>query len=157
MTRLAAGSPFCDGRVTLLAGPTFLHANTLTRPAGSTWSRRDNQSMCEHCWLWQKGQLFFPLTQLESDPLFRVNFSSYERGLKGWDKTTVKCLIWEHQAAGTHQCCEGVFLCTYFEISHCFESQTEEAGLAQSVERMTTEQEVAGSIPGAGPLLRVLK
>ena len=44
-----------------------------------------------------------------------------------------------------------------FEILHCFESQTEQAGLAQSVERMTAEREVAGSIPGAGPLLRVLK
>ena len=55
----------------------------------------------------------------------------------------------------TRQFCKGVFLCTYFEILHCFESQTEQAGLAQSVERMTAEWEVAGSIPGAGPLLRV--
>ena len=31
-----AGSPFCDGRVTLLAGPTFLHINTLARSAGTT-------------------------------------------------------------------------------------------------------------------------
>ena len=31
------------------------------------------------------------------------------------------------------------------------------AGIAQSVERLTAEREVAGSIPGAGPLLRVLK
>ena len=83
MTRLAAGLPFCEGRVILPADPTFLHTNTLARPAGSTWSKRDNQSMCEHCWLWQKGQLFFPLTQLEGDPLFRDNFSSYESGLKG--------------------------------------------------------------------------
>ena len=59
--------------------------------------------------------------------------------------------------AGTHQCCKGVFICTYFEILHCFESQTEQAELAQSVERMTAEREVADSIPGAGPLLRVLK
>ena len=44
-----------------------------------------------------------------------------------------------------------------FEIFHCFESQTEQAGLAQSVERMTAEREVAGSILGAGPILRVLK
>ena len=35
VTRLA-GSPFCDGRVTLLAGPTFLHINTLARSAGTT-------------------------------------------------------------------------------------------------------------------------
>ena len=82
MTRLA-GSPFYDGRVTVLADPTFLHINTLTRPAGLTRSRRHNQSLCEHCWLGQKGQPFFPLTQLEGDPLFRDNFSSYERGLKG--------------------------------------------------------------------------
>ena len=31
------------------------------------------------------------------------------------------------------------------------------AGLAQSVERMTAERKVAGSIPGAAPLLVVLK
>ena len=31
------------------------------------------------------------------------------------------------------------------------------AGLAESVERLTAEREVAGSIPGAEPLLRVLK
>ena len=31
------------------------------------------------------------------------------------------------------------------------------AELAQSVERLTAEREVAGSIPGVGPILRVLK
>ena len=31
------------------------------------------------------------------------------------------------------------------------------AGLAQSVERLTAQREVAGSIPGFGPILRVLK
>ena len=31
------------------------------------------------------------------------------------------------------------------------------AGLAQSVERLTAEREVAGSNPGTGQLLRVLK
>ena len=30
-------------------------------------------------------------------------------------------------------------------------------GLAQSVEPLTAEREVAGSISGAGPILRVLK
>ena len=80
VTRLAAGSPFCEGRVTVLADPTFLHINTLTRPAGLTRSRQDNQ---EYVRALQKGQLFFPLTQLEGDPLFRDNFSSYERSLKG--------------------------------------------------------------------------
>ena len=57
VTRLA-GLLFFDGRVTLLAGPTFLHINTLARPAGSTPSRRDNQSMRERSWLGQRGQLF---------------------------------------------------------------------------------------------------
>ena len=42
-------SPFFDCRVTLLAGPTFLHMNTLARPAGSTWSKRDNQSIRDRC------------------------------------------------------------------------------------------------------------
>ena len=31
------------------------------------------------------------------------------------------------------------------------------AGLAQSVERLTAGRKVAGSIPGAGPILRALK
>ena len=31
------------------------------------------------------------------------------------------------------------------------------AGLAQLVERLTVEREVAGLIPGAGPILKVLK
>ena len=31
------------------------------------------------------------------------------------------------------------------------------AGLAQSVERLTAEWEVAGSFPGTGPILKVLK
>ena len=48
VTRLA-GSPSFDGRVTLLAGPNFLHMSTLARPAGSTRPRRDDQSMRGHC------------------------------------------------------------------------------------------------------------
>ena len=39
--------------------------------------------------------------------------------------------------AGTRQCCKGEFLSRYFEILDCFESRTEPAGLAQSLERMT--------------------
>ena len=31
------------------------------------------------------------------------------------------------------------------------------SGLARSAERLTAEREVAGSIPGTGPILRVLK
>ena len=31
------------------------------------------------------------------------------------------------------------------------------AGLAQSIERLTAEWKVAGSIPGVGPILRVFK
>ena len=52
VTRLA-GLPFSDGRVTLLAGPTFLHINTLARLPGSTRSRRDDQSMRELCCYWK--------------------------------------------------------------------------------------------------------
>ena len=36
-------------------------------------------------------------------------------------------------------------------------NQVTAAALAQSVERLTAEREVAGSIPGTGPILRVLK
>ena len=36
-------------------------------------------------------------------------------------------------------------------------AQVTVAALAQSVERLTAEREVAGSIPGTGPILRVLK
>ena len=65
-----ARSLFCDGRVTLLAGPTFLQPAC---PARTTQSRCDNQSICERCFrqdrshaqslhksclLGQKGQLF---------------------------------------------------------------------------------------------------
>ena len=52
VTRLA-GLPFCDGRVTLRAGSTFLHINTLARLAGSTRSKRDDQSMRELCCYWK--------------------------------------------------------------------------------------------------------
>ena len=41
--------PNWSGRVTLLAESTFLHINILAHPFGSTWSRWDNQSMCEYC------------------------------------------------------------------------------------------------------------
>ena len=41
-----ARSLFCDGRVTLLAGPTFLQPAC---PARTTQSRCDNQSICERC------------------------------------------------------------------------------------------------------------
>ena len=37
------------------------------------------------------------------------------------------------------------------------EALFDSAGLAQSIERLTAEREVAGSIPGTGPILRVLK
>ena len=52
VTRLAE-LPFCDVRVTLLAEPTFLHINTLARLAGSTRSRKDDQSMRELCCYWK--------------------------------------------------------------------------------------------------------
>ena len=79
------------GRVTLPAGPTFLHINTLIHPAGSTRSRRDNQSMREHCCqllAQAKGSFFLSykhsLSWLgwENVPLSRDNFSLYKRVLK---------------------------------------------------------------------------
>ena len=59
VTRLAAGSPFCEGRVTFLADPTFLHINTLTRPAGSTRLRRDNQEYVRALLALAKGSTIF--------------------------------------------------------------------------------------------------
>ena len=59
VTRLAAGSPFCEGRVTVLADPTFLHINTLTRPAGLTRSRRDNQEYVRALLALSKGSTIF--------------------------------------------------------------------------------------------------
>ena len=44
-----------------------------------------------------------------------------------------------------------------FTYVHIFLLQITAAGLAQSVERLTEEREVAGSILGAGPIFRVLK
>ena len=48
-------------------------------------------------------------------------------------------------------------LCQSIAIDDWFLCALTVAGLAQSVQRLTTEREVAGSICGAGPLLRVLK
>ena len=54
------GSPFDDGRVTLLGEPTFLHINTLARPAESTTARRDRQSeRCCQLLARAKGSPFF--------------------------------------------------------------------------------------------------
>ena len=45
------------------------------------------------------------------------------------------------------------------EEHHCLLGNTafDRTGLARSLERLTSEREVAGSIPGAGPILRVFK
>ena len=48
-------------------------------------------------------------------------------------------------------------LCQSIAIDDWFLCALTVAGLAQSVQRLTAEWEVAGSISGAGPLLRVLK
>ena len=48
-------------------------------------------------------------------------------------------------------------LCQSIAIDDWFLCALTVAGLAQSVQRLTTEREVAGSVSGAGPLLRVLK
>ena len=98
-------SPFFGGRVTLLAGPTFLHINTLIHPAGSTRSRRDNQSMREHCCqllAQAKGSFFLSykhsLSWLgwENVPLSRDNFSLYKRVLKLY----LHCIIIKRRQRG---------------------------------------------------------
>ena len=48
-------------------------------------------------------------------------------------------------------------LCQSIAIDDWFLCALTVTGLAQSVQRLTAEREVAGSISGAGPLLRVLK
>ena len=48
-------------------------------------------------------------------------------------------------------------LCQSIAIDDWFLCALTVAGLAQSVQRLTAEREVAGSGSGAGPLLRVLK
>ena len=60
-----------SARVTLPAGLTFLHTNTMPRTAGSTRSRHDNQSMRDLNWLDREGE---PSTQ--------DRFSSYNQGLR---------------------------------------------------------------------------
>ena len=75
------GHPFVMvGSFIFLAGPAFLHINTLAHPAGSTfnWSKQDNQRMCMHmpCWLKQRGQLFLSGLNWEGD-----RFSPYTRDL----------------------------------------------------------------------------
>ena len=65
--------PVFGGRVSLL----FLHINTLARPAGSAWSRRDNQSMRDRCCLAlssRKGVKFFRITIANDDSAGRVTF-----------------------------------------------------------------------------------
>ena len=59
-----AGSPSFDGRATFLAGPTFLHINTLACPAGSTWSRWDDKSMRSQLLAQAKGSTFFSYKHL---------------------------------------------------------------------------------------------
>ena len=54
VTRLA-GSPFCDGRVTLLAGPTFPHINTFGSPSWVN-SVKVRQSVHDQNW---NRQVFF--------------------------------------------------------------------------------------------------
>ena len=74
LTRLA-GSPFFDGRVTLLIVSTFLLINTVARPAESTRSRWSNREFASF-WLGQSCQLYFSykrspkLTRLREGSLF---------------------------------------------------------------------------------------
>ena len=44
-----------------------------------------------------------------------------------------------------------------FKVTILLQISLSAAGLAQLIKRLTAERQVAGSIPGAGPLLRVKK
>ena len=89
VTRLAACSHFCEGRVTLLADQRF-SMQTLWLAQLGQLGQGETIKECANTVGSDKGvNYFFPFTQLEGDPLFRDNFALFERGLKGWDKTTV--------------------------------------------------------------------
>ena len=70
------GSFFCDGRVILLAGPIFLHINTLARPARPTGSRRENICTLFECQCIQHESTdwrhYILRLQLETGPPFYV-------------------------------------------------------------------------------------
>lgn len=60
VTRIA-GSPFCDGMLTFLARPIFLHINTFVHSAVSTRSRGDIRACANTAvssWLEKWAQLF---------------------------------------------------------------------------------------------------
>ena len=90
-----------DSRVTFLVGPTFFHTITLARPAGSTWSRRDNQSasavldnqsMRECCWLGQKVgkevDIFFSYTAISRKVVGKTVHVTIPKGNMGYDQCT---------------------------------------------------------------------
>ena len=91
MTRLA-GSPFCEGRVTLLAEPPFLYTNTLACPAGSTRSRWDNQSMCEHYWLGKGVNHFFRWLRGRVTVFFGTTFLHMNGTQR--DEIKLQCSVW---------------------------------------------------------------
>ena len=70
--------------------------------------------------------------------------------------STVLCICIKQSWDLKIDLCKFVLINTHRTFLHLVLHLTA-AGLAQSVERLTAEQEVAGSIPGAGPILRVLK
>ena len=103
LARLEGGSTIFNGRVTLLARPTFFHINTLARPAmGQFGSRWDNQSMSYRCaCVWAmlaraKASTFSVLLLAYVDSagrvtLFSNNFPSYQRGLR---ESTESSRLW---------------------------------------------------------------
>ena len=67
------GSAFFDGRVTLPAGTTFLHINTLAHSAGSARSRKTFRA-CAKAVGSAKGLKSFPkLTLVKVDPAGRLS------------------------------------------------------------------------------------
>ena len=64
----------------------------------------------------------------------------------------LRLLLYSNESFFTF-CCSCCFLYLIFDRINVFNR----GRIAQSVERLTAKRKVAGSIPGAGPLLRALK
>lgn len=89
VTRIA-GSPFCDGTLTFLARPIFLHINTFVHSAVSTRSRGDIRACANTAvssWLEKWAQLFSHISARlswlgqEGEPIPRTTFLHVKRGL----------------------------------------------------------------------------
>ena len=129
------GSPATCHLTYLIPGVPHLHVN---RPLARN---REN---------WQKDQSENPSRKANQISPAKLASAELQIRRERYIATieTVPSLIGACAFTGIHHLSHNRFQKTTFSST---------AGLAQSAERMTAEREVAGSIPGAGPLLRVLK